>query len=117
MAALAACRADELVNGLVLFSPGPLEAFPLEDLRGPGVSKLIFTGTAGDREPARTAAALMRASIGQPLVVNLPTETQGTELMLGPWALHVLEHLAAFVDEQRAFAAARRPFEVAAEGS
>lgn len=123
LAALAACREEELVNGLVLFSPGPLDAFPLEELRGPGVPKLIFTGTLsapgtpGDPDPARAAAALMRASIGQPLVVNLPTDVQGTELIAGPWALQVLEHLAAFVDEQRVFAAAWRPFEAAVEGS
>jgi pimeloyl-ACP methyl ester carboxylesterase len=111
--ALAALRVAERArpDALVLLSPGPLDGADLAALRGVGIAKLLFVG-ALDPGRAEAAAALRRASIGQILVVSLPTRDQGTELLAGPWADQVEEHIGAFFDEQRSLAGAplgRRP--------
>ena len=113
IAALAACGGKAAPDALALFSPGPVDESRARALRGPGISKLIFVG-ALEPEAAAATAALRAASIGQWLVVSLPTEAQGTDLLDGPWNPQVTDHLAAFFDEQRAFVdapstAGRRP--------
>ncbi|HZR93190.1 MAG TPA: alpha/beta fold hydrolase [Gaiellaceae bacterium] len=103
--ALAACAARDAPDALVLVSPALLDGFDLSELRGPGVSKLFLVGSH-DRAAAEATAELRRVSIGQPLVVNFPTAQRGAELLEGDWATQALEHLVAFVDEQRALARA-----------
>jgi pimeloyl-ACP methyl ester carboxylesterase len=109
IAALVACTGDEPPDALALFSPGPIDAFELSELRGQAVSKLFFVGALGE-EAARLATVLQQASIGQSMVVNFPTADQTTDLLEGPWAGQALEHLAAFFDEQRAFVDASTGF-------
>ncbi len=115
LGALAALRAVERgrPDALALLSPGPLDGADLSALRGAGVDKLLFVG-ALDPDRAEAAAAIRRASIGQALVVSLPTREQGTDLLAGAWAAQVEEHLAAFFDERRSLVGrrelvARRP--------
>lgn len=103
IAALVACMRDHPPDALALFSPGPIDAFELSELRGQAVSKLFLVGALGE-EGVRLTTVLQQASIGQSMVVNFPTVDQGSDLLEGAWAGQALEHLAAFFDERRAFA-------------
>jgi pimeloyl-ACP methyl ester carboxylesterase len=104
-AALRASGGDDGPDALILCSPAPLDGVDPHELRGQGLSKLFFVGSQDPDAHALTATLRVR-SIGQPLVVNFPTAVQGHELLTGPWASQVCDHVASFFDEQRAFAAA-----------
>ena len=99
VAAIALLRAAPTVapDALVLFSPGPLGTAGTGHLRAPGVAKLVVVGSLDPRADA-DAAAVRAASIGPALVVSVPTEQQGTDLLSQP---QVLDQLVYFLDEQR----------------
>jgi pimeloyl-ACP methyl ester carboxylesterase len=99
VAAIALLRASPAIaaDALVLFSPGPLGTSGTGDLRAPGAAKLVLVGSLDPRADA-DAAAVRAASIGPVLVVGVPTERQGTDLLSEPQAL---DQLVYFLDEQR----------------
>ncbi|MDQ2943728.1 MAG: hypothetical protein M3R21_08700 [Candidatus Dormibacteraeota bacterium] len=86
-------------DALVLFSPRP-RGQDIASLRGDGVVKLFFVGTA-DAEANRNAGELRNRSIGHAGVISFATDKQGADLLQEPWGTHVIEQVVAFVDQTR----------------
>jgi pimeloyl-ACP methyl ester carboxylesterase len=93
------------VDGAVLLSAELNEDEPTP--RGAGAAKLLIAGVA---DPAYKSALdrLRAASIGWALAVNLPTALQSVELLSGPWASHVRDHILAFLRERRYLSGGKR---------
>ncbi len=102
VSAIAALRAasDTELDALVLLSPGPVPDGPRDTLRGPGISKLVVYGSHAPADDAE-AKCVADLSIGPALRVGLPTSAHGTDLLIGKLGRQVVEHIAAFWDEQR----------------
>ena len=105
--AIAALRSVDASHpdALVLLSPGPVPEEYAASLRAPEVSKLIVYGSQSARDDA-AAKRVAALSIGPALRVGVPTAAHGTDLLAGPPAQQVIEHIVAFWDEQRYLAAA-----------
>lgn len=97
---------DVKADALILLSP-PLEPDePVSDLRGAGEAKLIVVG--GVNPAARTCGErLCKAAIGWVMLLNLPADEQGTDLLRGQVAPHLMEHIVKFLREQRHLARLR----------
>lgn len=100
------CAAATRPDALVLLSPSIAPDQPLTGLRGSGEAKLFVVG--GDRAARADAQRLSQAAIGWVLLVNLPAAEQGTALLHGAVAPHLIEHVVGFLAEQR-FLASHRP--------
>lgn len=90
------------IDALVLISPD-IEPGGTRELRGMGEPKLFAVG--GGSEPRKTAVREARnRSIGWAMLVSLPTEVQGTDLLNSPYRSQLSERIVAFLAEQRALA-------------
>jgi pimeloyl-ACP methyl ester carboxylesterase len=104
--AIAATR-QAPVEALVLLSPE--SAAPAASRDGTALSstlcaKLIFYGSASERAE-EVSGALLKATVGPASRVAFPTAEQGTALLRGEWADHVLDRTRLYLDEQRYLAA------------
>ena len=93
-------------DALVLLSPADAEHITPCALRGYGEPKLFAVG--GQNAALQQCVAHLRgASIGWAMLVTVPTESQGTDLLAGKLASQVRERIAAFLAEQRFIARTR----------
>ena len=97
---------DVKADTLILLSP-PLDPNgPVSDLRGTGEAKLIVVG-GGDPAARSCGERLCKVAIGWVMLLNLPSDDQGTDLLRGHVAPHLMEHFARFMREQRHLARLR----------
>lgn len=102
---------DFKADALVLLSPALEPDEPVSDLRGAGESKLIVVGGA-DSAARSGGERLTKAAIGWVMLLNLPSHDQGTDLLHGSVAPHLVEHVLRFMRERRHLARLRtRPFD------
>lgn len=94
------------LDALVLLSPSPAGDVSPRTLRGEGEAKLFAAG-AGDPVRQHAAAQLRKSSIGWAMLINVPTEAQGTNLLSGALGGQVRERIVAFLAEQRFLAKTR----------
>lgn len=98
---------SRLIDALVLLSPRLAEE-QIHQLRGQGEPKLFAVGSRSQQLNANTRQA-RNASIGWAMLVSLPTEQQGTDLLFGAYSAQLIERIVAFLAEQRAIARTRLP--------
>jgi pimeloyl-ACP methyl ester carboxylesterase len=98
--------ATERLDALVLLSPAPANPEASHELRGRGEAKLIIVG---QQEPAlrRATERLRNRAIGWTMLVALPVEAHGTDLLTGALASQAHERIVAFLSEQRFLATTR----------
>lgn len=111
-AGVAATQALEMassrpVDALVLLSP-EMTVEQAKALRGKGESKLFAVGSRAESVNAAVRQA-RNSSIGWAMLVSLPTDQQGTELLTGSYARQLIERIVAFLAEQRTLARAGLP--------
>jgi pimeloyl-ACP methyl ester carboxylesterase len=87
------------IDALILLSP-QMTVEEARQSRGQGESKLFAVGSRSDSFSAAIRQA-RSASIGWAMLVSLPTEQQGTDLLAGPYASQLVERIVPFVAEQR----------------
>jgi pimeloyl-ACP methyl ester carboxylesterase len=89
----------DLLDSLVLLSPGPLHGEDPQGLRGRSIPKLFVHGALDPLAP--DSEALRRASIGWTVGVTFATEARGTALA-SEWPAQVVDKLHGFLKEQAA---------------
>ena len=87
------------IDALILLSPH-LTVEEARQSRGQGEAKLFAVGSRSDSFSAAIRQA-RSASIGWAMLVSLPTDQQGTDLLAGPYASQLIERIVPFVAEQR----------------
>lgn len=76
-------------------------------LRGRGEAKLFAVGSWSDRLSAGIRAGIREArnrSIGWAMLVSMPTDAQGTDLLTGAYSDQLIERIVTFLSEQRMLA-------------
>ncbi|MBX3069449.1 MAG: alpha/beta hydrolase [Thermomicrobiales bacterium] len=89
---------DALVLLTPVFQPGQAHA-----LRGQGEAKLFAVGSWVKSLNLDVREARNR-SIGWSMLVSMPTEDQGAELLAGPYSSQLVERIVSFLAEQRMLA-------------